>query len=380
MLQQRLTQTLASISAQNLRREPVVQPAGHSAGQLNFCSNDYLGLARHPEVLGALQAAAEQYGVGSTGSHLISGHHQPHHELEAALAEFTGREAALTFSTGYMANMGVIDALAKLLPEPLIMSDQLNHASLIDGCRLSKAQVMRYPHAEHEYLHANAPNREHLLVTDGLFSMDGDLAPLPELVVYAKQRQAWLVVDDAHGFGVLGEHGGGCCEHFGLSSDDVPVLLGTFGKALGTAGAFVAGSRALIEYFIQRARPYIYTTAPPPAIAAATLVALRLVQDESWRREQLQSNIQQFKIGARQLGLQLLPSNSPIQPIIIGDASMTMQWSAALLQRGLQVTGIRPPTVPAGTGRLRVTLSAAHDASDIAHLLEMLRQVQQEQL
>lgn len=373
MLSQKLTAELQVVRQQQLYRQARIADS-HA---LDFCSNDYLGLANHVEVSASLQRAVSDYGVGSTGSHLISGHHAEHVQLEEALADFTGREAALTFSTGYMANMGVLDALSKLVPSMAIYSDELNHASLIDGCRLSKATVHRYPHTDVTYLQQNNPGKEHLVVTDGLFSMDGDIAPLPDLANYAASNSGWLVVDDAHGLGVLGENGGGCCEHFGLSQNDVPVLIGTFGKAFGTTGAFVAGSRDLMDYLVQRARTYIYTTAQPPALAAATRVALHLLRTEQWRREHLQQLIQQFKQGANRLGLQLLPSNTPIQPLLLGSAADTMAWSHALQRKGMHVIGIRPPTVPAGTGRLRITLSAKHSAAEVDQLLTALQEVQQ---
>lgn len=343
---------------------------------LNFCSNDYLGLANHPAVVEAFQRAALRYGVGSGASHLVCGHGRAHHALEEELAEFTGRERVLLFSTGYMANLGVIAALVG--PSDSIFEDRLNHASLLDGAVLSGARLKRFAHADADGLAMDmaicrAPGR--MIVTDGVFSMDGDLAPLPKLVAVARTSQSWLMVDDAHGLGVLGAGGLGVLEHFGLTQDDVPVLVGTLGKALGTFGAFVAGSRDLIDYLIQRARTYAYTTAFPPAIAEATRTSLRLVREESWRRERLCNLVRCFRAGATRLGLQLLDSMTPIQPIVLGSNEAAVRASQILLERGILVTAIRPPTVPTGTARLRITLSAAHREEDVDRLLEAMDSV-----
>lgn len=340
---------------------------------LNFCSNDYLGLAHHPIVVEAFQRAAVRYGVGSGASHLVCGHGPVPHALEEELAEFTGRERALLFSTGYMANLGVIAALAER--GDWVFEDRLNHASLLDGAALSGARLKRYAHADAEGLAmalatCRAPGR--MIVTDGVFSMDGDLAPLPQLAAVARTTRSWLMVDDAHGFGVLGAGGLGVLEHFGLTQDDVPVLVGTLGKALGTFGAFVAGSRDLIDYLIQRARTYAYTTALPPAVAEATRASLRLVREESGRREHLCKLVQRFRAGAARLGLRLLDSTTPIQPLVVGSNESAVKASQLLLERGILVTAIRPPTVPTGTARLRITLSAAHRDEDVDRLLEAL--------
>ncbi len=343
---------------------------------LAFCSNDYLGLANHPEVIKAMQKGAARWGVGSGASHLVNGHSSAHHALEEELAAFTQRPRALLFSTGYMANMGVIAALCGRGDS--VFEDRLNHASLLDGGLLSQARLQRYTHNDAESLNQklNAhKGGEKLVVTDGLFSMDGDIAALPELCKVTQQHQAWLMVDDAHGFGVLGKTGGGCVEQFGLNIDEVPILIGTLGKAFGTFGAFVAGSEDLIEFLIQKARPYIYTTALPPAVAEASRASLRLLQTESWRREKLQSLIQQFRNGAEQLGLPLMDSQTPIQPLLIGDNGKAMAMSAALQQQGILITAIRPPTVPDGTARLRITLSADHSEADVAQLLNTLEQI-----
>jgi len=344
---------------------------------LSFCSNDYLGLANHPEVVRAFQSAANDYGVGAGAAHLVNGHSRVHHELEDALAEFTGRERALLFSTGYMANLGVASAL--IGRGDTVLEDRLNHASLIDAGLLSGARLQRYIHADVTSLESKLvgdSNRECLIMTDGVFSMDGDIAPLPELAALASKHEAWFMVDDAHGIGVLGERGRGSLEHFGLTQADVPILMGTLGKGLGTAGAFVAGSEDLVEYLIQSARTYIYTTAMPAAIAAATLASLRLVDSEGWRREKLQTLITRFRAGIEQLGLELMPSSTPIQPLVVGDAGQAVAMSEALLKRDMLVTAIRPPTVPQGTARLRFTFSAEHTENQVDQLLDGLSQLQ----
>ena len=339
---------------------------------LAFCSNDYLGLASHPEVIAAMQQGAAKWGVGGGASHLVIGHSTPHHELEEALAEFTGRPRALLFSTGYMANLGAVTALVG--QGDTVLEDRLNHASLLDAGLLSGARFSRYLHNDAVSL-ANRLRKvmgNTLVVTDGVFSMDGNLADLPALCAEARRANAWVMVDDAHGFGPLGATGGGIVEHFGLGVDDVQVLVGTLGKAFGTAGAFVAGSEELIETLVQFARPYIYTTSQPPALACATLKSLELLRSEHWRREHLDGLIKRFREGAQAIGLELMDSATPIQPILIGDSGRAMQLSQMLRERGLLVTAIRPPTVPAGSARLRVTLSAAHSLEQLELLLEAL--------
>ncbi len=339
---------------------------------VNFCSNDYLGLANHSDVVGAFKAAADHYGVGSGSAHLICGHSAAHHALEEELADFTGRERALLFSTGYMANIGVISAL--LGRSDVVFEDRLNHASLLDGGLFSGAKFKRYAHADVENLnvHLNKATGNKLIVTDGVFSMDGDFAPLKALSLAAKDNNAWLMVDDAHGLGVIGERGGGLLEHYKLKQEDVPVLMGTLGKGFGTFGAFVAGSDALIETLIQQARTYIYTTALPAAIAEATRASLKIVIAENWRRDKLKKLAERFKLGAGQLGLELMVSASPIQPIIIGDRQRAVDISNALLNAGFLVSAIRPPTVPEGSSRLRVTFSALHEEHQIDQLLDGL--------
>lgn len=341
---------------------------------LAFSSNDYLGLANHPEVIASLQGASAQMGVGSGASHLVCGHSHYHHQLETELADFTGRERVLLLSTGYMANLGVVAALCDR--GDTVLEDRLNHASLIDAGLLSRAKLKRFHHndcGQLEQLLASATGRK-LVVVDGVFSMDGDLAPLPELVALCEQHQAHLMVDDAHGFGVLGHQGGGCAEYFGLSQQNLPVLVGTLGKAFGTFGAFVAGSHALIETLIQFARPYIYTTALPPAIAAASLTSLSLLKNESWRRECLNLRIEQFRQGAQALGLPLMHSATPIQPLVLGDEAEVLSAAEKLKEQGILVGAIRPPTVPNGTARLRITFSTSHSEEHIALLLRALDQ------
>ncbi|RHW19542.1 8-amino-7-oxononanoate synthase [Pseudomonas jilinensis] len=345
---------------------------------LAFCNNDYLGLASHPAVIEAFAEGARQWGVGGGASHLVVGHSSPHHALEEALAEFTGRPRALLLSSGYMANLGTVTALVG--QGDTVLEDRLNHASLLDAGLLSGARFSRYLHNDIESLGSRLAKAEGntLVVTDGVFSMDGDLAELPALCAKAREHGAWVMVDDAHGFGCLGRNGGGIVEHFGLSVDQVPVLIGTLGKAFGTAGAFVAGSEELIESLIQFARPYIYTTSQPPAVACATLRSLQLLQGEHWRRERLAQLIAQFRLGVSALGLNLMDSPTPIQPILVGSSERALGLSAALRRRGILVTAIRPPTVPRGTARLRVTLSALHSEDDVNQLLEALQQALRE--
>ena len=349
---------------------PVVQMDGRE--YLNFCSNDYLGLAAHPRVVEAFQRAAASYGVGSGASHLVCGHSTPHHQLEEALAEFTGRPRALLFSSGYMANMGILTTLLRRGDH--VFEDRLNHASLLDGGLHSGARFQRFGHSDVAALERKIAPVEgvKLVVVDGVFSMDGDTAPLQELVATCSRHDASLMVDDAHGFGVMGKRGAGSTEAAGLDATSVPVLMATLGKALGTAGAFVAGSELLIESLLQQARTYIYTTALPPAVAAASLESLRLLGEESWRREHLNQLIARFRQGAGQLGLPLMASGSAIQPLVVGDARKALDLSEKLRQEGLLIGAIRPPTVPVGTSRLRVTLSAGHSEAQVDRLLERL--------
>ncbi|WP_018865899.1 MULTISPECIES: 8-amino-7-oxononanoate synthase [unclassified Thioalkalivibrio] len=339
-----------------------------------FCSNDYLGLAADPAVAAAAREALDRYGVGAGAAHLINGHTRAHVELEQALARFTGRERALLFSTGYMANLALVQTLAGR--HDTVFEDRWNHASLIDAVRLASARSQRYHHADPGHLRERleqAPDRGHrLIVTDGVFSMDGDIAPLPELAALAREFDAWLMVDDAHGLSVLGATGGGSCQHHGLDADDVPILMGTLGKGFGTAGAFVAGSEALIEALIQTARPYIYTTAMPAALAAATLASVRIAEAAEDRRAHLQGLLQRLGAGLDRLGLQHPPPLTPIQPVHIGDARRASAVAERLLAAGFLVPAIRPPTVPEGQARLRITLSASHTESQVDTLLRAL--------
>ncbi len=340
---------------------------------LNFCSNDYLGLANHASLKQAVHAAVDCYGVGSGASHLVCGHSHEHHQLEQDLAEFTGRERALLFSTGYMANLGVLQAL--LERGDAVFEDKLNHASLIDGALLSRAKLVRYRHCDLLGLErqlAASEARRKLIVTDGVFSMDGDSAPLAELSALAQKYKALFMVDDAHGIGCLGSSGAGLAQAFKLDQTQLPILVGTLGKAFGSFGAFVAGGAELIETLIQAARSYIYTTAMPPAVAAATREALRLVREEHWRRERLQSLVFLFRSLCAREGLPLTESLSAIQPVIVGDDERALELSEFLFSEGFLVSAIRPPTVPEGTARLRITFSAAHSEEQVKALVAAL--------
>ncbi len=340
---------------------------------LAFCSNDYLGLAGHSRVVAAFTDAAREWGVGSGASHLVSGHGREHHALEEELAAFTGRARALLFSTGYMANLAVVTAL--LGRGDRVYMDRLNHASLLDAGLASGARFTRYRHADAgavaERLAKGGDGRA-MVVTDGVFSMDGDVAPIGPLAAACRAQGAWLFVDDAHGLGVLGETGRGSVEAAGLDAEDVPILMGTLGKALGTFGAFVAGSTALVETLLQTGRTYMYTTALPPAVAAATRAALRVLREEPWRRVRVLEHVAHFRREAGRLGLQLMDSRTPIQPVVLGSETAALAASEALRAQGLWVPAIRPPTVPAGSARLRITFSAAHESADVDRLIEAL--------
>lgn len=376
--------------------EPGDPTAVRVGGRLlrNFCSNDYLGLSHHPALIRAASDAMSRFGFGAGAAHLVSGHSLEHHALEEELAAFTGRPRALLFATGYMANLGVISALTDR--HDLVLADRRNHASLLDAARLSGARLRRYIHGDLTHAgelllaarssgtagetrqaleareDAGARSAATLIVTDGVFSMDGDLAPLPGLAALAARHDAALMVDDAHGLGVIGSTGRGSLEHSGVAAGSVPILVGTLGKAFGTFGAFVAGEATLIDYLIQRARTYIYTTALPPAVAAASRAALRLAREEDWRRERLHGLTLRFRAAAATLGVPLTASATPIQPLIVGDCARALALSEALMNAGFWVTAIRPPTVPAGSARLRITLSAAHRDQDVDALAETL--------
>lgn len=378
---------LAGLAARGLRRRrrrvedmaasgSILEPVIEGRRLVNFCSNDYLGLAGDVRVAEAMRAAASRWGAGAGAAHLVTGHTSEHHALEEELAAFTGREAALLFSTGYMANAGAITAIAAR--DEVILQDRLNHASLIDGARQSGARLLRYRHGDAQEaarIAAEQGDRLAMIATDGVFSMDGDVAPLRELAQLARRYQAWLLVDDAHGLGVLGAHGGGALEAAGLGAADVPLLVGTLGKAFGSFGAFVAGDRDTIELVMQRARSYLFTTALPPAVAAATRAALAIARSEGWRRQHLAQLVTRLRAGARQLGLPLGDATTAIQPILVPGATQCVTASEALRERGFWVSAIRPPTVPAGTERLRLTLSAGHSEAQVDALLVALAEV-----
>ncbi len=340
---------------------------------INFCSNDYLGLKQDSRVISAFTEAAQQWGVGSGASHLISGHTAVHHKLEERIAAWTGRERALVFSTGYMANLGVISALCDRSTS--IIEDKLVHASLLDAAKLSNAKLLRFKHNDVKHLQTllEKNSREKVFIAvDGVFSMDGDLCPAKEIAELAQKKSAQFMIDDAHGLGCLGEKGFGICDLLRLGQNQVPILMGTLGKALGTFGAFVAGSEALIESLIQFARSYIYTTALPPAVAAATEQSIRICQQENWRRDRLNQLIEFFKSEANARELNLLPSNTAIQPLLMENESSALKISQALKLKGFWVVAVRPPTVPENSSRLRITLSTLHTEQQITELLDSI--------
>jgi len=342
---------------------------------LAFGSNDYLGLASHPQLTSALQQGAGQWGVGAGAAHLVSGHFDPHHQLEQRLAAFAGKPAALLFSTGYMANIGVAQALVG--KGDTVFADKLNHASLNDAMLLSRAGIKRYRHGDMgqlEQLLAQAQSGRKLVITDAVFSMDGDIAPLPQLLALCERYEAWLLVDDAHGFGVLGEHGRGSLSHFGLDSPRI-VYMATLGKAAGVFGAFVAAERVIIDTLLNHARSYVYTTASPPALAAVLLQSLQLIEQGEALRVHLSQLLIRLRKGLDDLPWQLMPSNTAIQPLLVGDSRRVLELSEGLRARGIWVAAIRPPTVPQGTARLRITLSAAHSEQDVAQLVEALHEL-----
>ncbi|MCH6584682.1 MAG: 8-amino-7-oxononanoate synthase [Proteobacteria bacterium] len=343
---------------------------------LSFCSNDYLGLANHPELIEAVCEGAIRYGVGAGASHLITGHHLSHHRLEEVLANFTGFPRALLFSSGYMANAGVVTALTS--HGDAVFTDRLNHASLNDAALLSRAKLIRYPHLDLVVLEqrlAISQAKCKLVMTDTVFSMDGDIAPVAKLVALCEKYDAWLLLDDAHGFGVLGQQGRGVVSHFNISSPRI-IYMATLGKAAGVSGAFVAGQAEIIEILIQYARSYIYTTATPPLLSYAVLKSLVLIEREEWRRKKLVQLTERLKRELQSLRWKLLLSVTPIQPLIIGGNSEALQISNALRERGFLIPAIRPPTVPKGSARLRISLSASHSIEDVEQLAMVLRELE----
>lgn len=398
---------LAELEEQGLRRRRRILdgPQGSHArldgrDMLAFASNDYLGLANHPELVLAAQMAAGRFGSGAGAAHLLTGHHRLHHQLETAFVAFVGLPAGLLFSTGYMANLGVVTAL--LDRRGAIFADKLNHASLVDAAQLSRADHQRYRHLDLDDLERRlraSPASTKLIATDAVFSMDGDIAPVPELLDLAERHDAWLYLDDAHGFGVLGKQGRGVLEHFGLIScvvaspppkpppragegegggaslPDRLIYLATLGKAAGVAGACVAGSRELVEWLLNKARTYVYTTAMPPMLAGASLKSLELIAAEGWRRERLAGLIRRLQAGMAKLPWRLLPSETPIQPLLVGKVAEALRLAEGLSQRGILIPAIRPPTVPQGTARLRISLSAGHTEADVDALLAALAEL-----
>jgi 8-amino-7-oxononanoate synthase len=378
-----LASELAELDTRGLRRERKVLDSAQSAHVVvdgrkytAFCSNDYLGLANHPALIEAAREAAERFGVGAGASHLVLGHTRAHHDLEAALAAFVQLPRALLFSTGYMANIGIITALRGR--EDAVFADRFNHASLNDACLLSRAKFKRYAHGDLDMLArllAQTPARRKLVVTDAVFSMDGDIAPVPQLLDLCEAHDAWLMLDDAHGFGVLGDHGRGVLEHFDLRSPRI-IYMATLGKAAGVFGAFVAGEDTLIETLIQRARSYIYTTAMPPLIAYALLKSLEVIASEGWRRDDLRKRIIQLKQILMLKHRKLALSATAIQPLIVGGNQDALALSVSLAAQDILVPAIRPPTVPQGSARLRISLSAAHTADDVQRLAHALEAAQ----
>ncbi len=373
---QRLSARLARQREAGLWRERLTMTPAPGSRVRDFASNDYLGLARDPRLAEAQSQGARCFGAGAGASHLVNGHLLPHQLLEERLADLTGRPRALLFSTGYMANFGTLQALCDR--QTHLFQDRLNHASLLDGAQLAGARSRRFHHRDLEDLERLLGRAEEtgprLVVSDGVFSMDGDMADIDGLATVCARHDAWLMIDDAHGLGVLGEHGDGCVGRR-FDAEQVPVLVGTLGKALGTAGAFVAGDDLLIDTLIQFARPYIYTTAQPPGMAMATLRALDILEMEPERRRRLHEHLDHFRARAAELKLPLLASPTPIQPLLLGDSARVMRWSLALREAGFMVGAIRPPTVPQGQGRLRITLSSGHRREDIDELLERLAEL-----
>jgi 8-amino-7-oxononanoate synthase len=378
-----IQQQLSSLQSRGLlrRRRILESPQGahvcvDGRDYVAFCSNDYLGLANHPALVAAAVEGARLHGVGAGASHLVSGHSAAHEEFERAAARFVGMSSALLFSSGYLANIGVVSAL--MGREDEVFADKLNHASLNDAALLSRAKFTRYAHldlAALERLLGASHARRKMVATDAVFSMDGDIAPLPQILALCERFDAWLLVDDAHGFGVLGEHGRGSLSHFRLASEQI-IYMATLGKSAGVCGAFVAGAADVAQLLVNRARSYIYTTAMPPLLARALCTSLSLIEADDWRRRHLAELIAAFRKGLDKRGWKLLPSDTAIQPLLVGENAAALAASAQLAQQSILVPAIRPPTVPQGTARLRVSLSAAHDAADVDRLLAALREIQ----
>ena len=387
-----IQQQLQALRQQNLHRfrrtiesGDGIQVSVDGRAMLAFCSNDYLGLANDERLVQALSEGAQLYGAGAGASHLISGHSRAHALLEARLAElfapYVPSAQALYFCTGYMANLGLMGGLAMLAPDTEVFSEELNHASLIDGMRMARTTVRVYPHRNLQALAqllATSTSSNKVVVTDSVFSMDGSVADAPALLTLCKQHEAWLVIDDAHGFGVLGQHGLGVLEHFGLSDERI-IYMGTLGKAAGVGGAFVCAHEHMIAWLVQRSRPYIYTTASAPALAHAVQCSLALISgaEGKQRRTQLQRNIQQLQQTLKQRSWKLLPSETAIQPLLIGENSQALEVSARLFEQGLWVPAIRPPTVPQGTARLRIALSAGHTEAQIHRLATAINSLEE---
>lgn len=385
MIFDQLQQSLAERAAQGLlrsRRTLSTPQSPHivvdGKPYLAFCSNDYLGLANHPQLISALQQGAQQWGGGAGAAHLVSGHFEPHHRLEQQLAAFVGKPAALLFSTGYMANLGGVQALVGR--GDTVFADKLNHASLNDAMLLSRADVKRYRHGDMAQLATlleQTSKGRKLVITDAVFSMDGDIAPLREMLALCEQYDAWLYVDDAHGFGVLGEQGRGSLAYFGIASERI-IYMATLGKAAGVSGAFVAAEQVVIDTLINHANSYVYTTATPPALSSALLQSLQLIEQGDERRAHLQHLAARLHSGLAGLPWALMESDTAIQPLLIGDNQRALELSAALRERGIWVAAIRPPTVPQGTARLRITLSAAHTDADVNRLIGALHELAKE--
>lgn len=381
-----LQDTLTELEGKNLKRQ--LRLVEGSQGRkitidgravLNFCSNNYLGLADDARLKKVAVESIERDGFGSGASQLVCGHMSAHRKLEEQLARFKGTEAALTFSSGYMANVGTLSALFDR--DDIIFSDRLNHASIVDGILLSRAEFKRYPHndmaAIEEMLKGAAGFKKRCIVTDSVFSMDGDLAPLPEICALAKKYQAFVMIDEAHGFGVLGENGKGAAEYFGVS-EAIDIQMGTLSKAAGSFGAYVAGSAELISFLVNRARSFIYTTALPPAVAASSVRAIEIIEGEPQLRRQLWDNTMYLLAQLKQMGFDTMTSQTPIIPILIKDSATAVEFSKRLFEVGIFVSAIRPPTVPVNTARLRLTIMATHTREDLDQLISQLKRIGQD--